>query len=424
MVNELITLGVGDERPLETRLLARDAMTKLQAFEGEDPKIRASIYATARLAFDAWNEPAIAHSASLDPRAFYWSDEIWDDDPTFVDLEWLMGGPEGRPRTLYMSAPSTEFDRLAPVFGGMLGDLREQIHSWDIAGRKLEQPLLILIDEAGQLELRWFPEEVSTIAGLGGMFVTGWQSKSQITARYGQLADAVLSGHRSKVIFSGTDDLSTLDYLARVGGTVHVNVRGWSSDGHGRRTISEHPQREDLLPPHMIRQMRRGDTVLLHGTLPPVHMRTVRWWKNKQLRDLVPHGADGKPVAPPSEGTCPVVPGRRNEVSPVIDETQIKAQIASLHRTKPFTDRSGLAAAASRSSRPTRDHPAQGSLDFAAPGAAATIPDVGPDVERGRCGQPKPRRRHVRAMWATRAGWGWREPGLRAAHRDLLPPDL
>ena len=65
--HELVTLGLADDRPLEVRLLAKDTMTKLMAFEGEDPKIRASIYATARMAFQAWNEPAIAHSASLDP---------------------------------------------------------------------------------------------------------------------------------------------------------------------------------------------------------------------------------------------------------------------------------------------------------------------------------------------------------------------
>ena len=303
-VIELIQLGVANNLPLETRLLASDAMTKLQTFEDEDPKIRASIYATARTAFQAWTEPAIAHSASLDPRAFYHSDEIWPDEPRYVDLDWLMGGPQDKPRTLYMSAPSTEFDRLAPVFGGMLGDLREQIHAWGIAGRKLEQPLLILIDEAGQLELQWFPEEVSTIAGLGAMFVTGWQSKSQITARYGSLADAVLSGHRSKVIFSGTDDPSTLDYVARIAGTLHTNQRGWSTDSNGRKSISEHPQREDLLPPNVIRQMRRLDAVLFHGTLPPIHLRLVRWWKNIELRALVPHGPNRKALPPPIDGTC------------------------------------------------------------------------------------------------------------------------
>ena len=162
--------------------------------------------------------PSVAHSASLDPRAGYSSDEIWDRAPRYVDLDWLMDGPPGRSNTLYLTAPATEFARLAPVLGGLLGDLREQIHAWDIAGRRLSKPLLIVIDEAGQLELQWLPEEVSTIAGLGGMFVTGWQSRAQINHRYGGLADAVLGGHRSKIIFNGTDDPSTLDYVSRVAG--------------------------------------------------------------------------------------------------------------------------------------------------------------------------------------------------------------
>jgi type IV secretion system protein VirD4 len=376
-VNELIRMGLEDDRPLEVRLLAKDTMTKLMAFEGEDPKIRASIYATARLAFEAWNEPAIAHSASLDPRAFYHSDEIWEHQPRYIDLAWLMGGPTGRPRTLYLCAPSTEFDRLAPVLGGMLGDLREQIHASDIGGGKLSQPLMILIDEAGQLELRWLPEEVSTIAGLGGMFVTGWQSKSQITARYGQLADAVLSGHRSKVIFNGTDDPSTLDYVSRIGGTMHVTQRGWSADtSMGRKTISEQPQREDLLPPHVVRQMRRNDAVLFHGTLPPVHLRLVRWWKDKDLRALVPHDGDGKPLPAPTTGTCPVSSTRTSQVESVIDPAVVAEQLASMPKPKPAADKTGLAATVAAAAtvkvgQQAKTDPAQGTLTFPPRTAAA-----------------------------------------------------
>jgi type IV secretion system protein VirD4 len=327
-VNSLVRQGLAAGQPLEIRLLAKDAVTKLMAFEQEDPRIRASIYATARLAFDAWTEPSVSHSASLDPRDTYSSDELWDCTPRYVDLDWLMDGDEGRSNTLYLTAPATEFARLAPVLGGLLGDLREQIHAWDIAGRRLSKPLLIVIDEAGQLELRWLPEEVSTIAGLGGMFITGWQSRAQINHRYGSLADAVLGGHRSKVIFNGTDDLSTLEYVTKVAGTEHVAQRGWSADTGGvRRTVSEHLQRDDLLPAHVIRQMRRQEAVLLHGTLPPIHLRTVRWWEDKALAALVPTGDDGKPVGPPTTGTCPTRPGRHESVDAAIDPVVIEESV-------------------------------------------------------------------------------------------------
>ena len=375
--NKLVRLGLADTEPLEVRLLAKDAMTKLMAFEGEDPRIRASIYATARLAFEAWTEPAVSHSASLDPRAFYWADEIGPHQPRYVDLEWLMDGESGRSNTLYLTAPSTEFARLAPVLGGLLGDLREQIHAWDIAGRRLAKPLLIVIDEAGQLELQWLPEEVSTIAGLGGMFVTGWQSKSQITHRYGTLADAVLGGHRSKVIFSGTDDPSTLDYVSRIAGTEHVAQRGWSADpAGGRKTVSEHVQREDLLPAHVIRQMRRQEAVLLHGTLPPIHLRLVRWWEDHDLKQLVPVGADKKALPPPATGTCPVWPEGGASPEPVLDPTVVAESVANLPRPRsPRDDRASAGAAR----RPQPGRPAdrmQGQLEL--------VPTLDEAVDRNR----------------------------------------
>lgn len=244
---------------------------------------------------------------------------------------------------------------------------------------------MIVIDEAGQMELRWFPEEVSTIAGLGAMFVTGWQSKSQITARYGPLADAVLSGHRSKVIFNGTGDPSTLDYVSRIGGTVHMPQRGWSTDNvGGRRTVSESPQREDLLRPHVVRQMRRLDAVLLYGTLPPVHLRLVRWWKDKHLRALVPHGPDGKPVALPTDGTCPVDSTRRSEVAPVIDAAVLAEQVAQL--PKPKHRQPDVANPPPElKPRPRAVAPEQPTLDFDAP--TAHVLDSQPDANRvaGRC---------------------------------------
>jgi type IV secretion system protein VirD4 len=401
-VNDLVRRGLADEKPLEVRLLARDALTKLMAFEGEDPKIRASIYATARLAFEAWTEPAVAHSASLDPRDFYWSDELHEHRPRFVDLEWLMDGGTGRANTLYLAAPSTEFDRLVPVLGGLLGDLREQIHTWDIAGRRLSKPLLIVIDEAGQLELQWLPEEVSTIAGLGGMFVTGWQSKAQINHRYGTLADAVLGGHRSKVIFNGTDDPSTLDYVSRVAGTEHVAQRGWSADtSGGHKTVSEHPQREDLLPAHVIRQMRRQEAVLLHGTLPPIHLRLVRWWEDHELGRLVPTGDDGHPLPAPASGTCPVTPGPRPEPEPVVDPIVIAESVASLPRLAGASDDHSRAIRANARRGPAaNEHPAQGQLDLP---AEPTPPDgnrVAGNCER--CGARVPVGAGRSASYGTR----------------------
>ena len=135
-----------------------------------------------------------------------------------------------RSNTLYLAASQPEFERLSPVLGGLLADLKDTIHAWDIAGRRLDKPLLILIDEAGQLELGWLPSEVSTIAALGAFFVTCWQNLSQIQHRYGTLADAVLSGHRTKCFFAGVDDLTTTRYLTGLLGSEYVTRMSTSND--------------------------------------------------------------------------------------------------------------------------------------------------------------------------------------------------
>lgn len=283
-INELLRWGLQPKAALEAKLLATYAATTFTGIAKEDHKIRSSIYSTAALALDPWLEPAVAHSATASDRPFYWSDVHWGLTPRWVDLEWLDADTGGRSNTLYLTAQQPEFERLSPVLGGLLADLKDQIHAWDIAGRRLRRPLLFVIDEAGQLELGWLPAEVSTIAALGAFFVTCWQSLSQMQHRHHTLADTVLAGHRTKCFFAGIDDLATSRYLTHILGHEQVTRKGWSHDtpsafnqrGGGRRSVSVSKQREEFAPANTIRQMIPGEAVMLHGTLPPVHLEAVR----------------------------------------------------------------------------------------------------------------------------------------------------
>jgi type IV secretion system protein VirD4 len=351
VINGLLRTGLEDERPPRVQLMARHAASAFIGLAREDDRIRSSIYATARLAVDPWLEPSVAHSATTDPRMFF--DQTadapkWEHTPRFVNLEWLMSGAPGRSNTLYLAAPQTEFERLSPVLGGLLADLKDSIHTWDIAGRKLDKPVLFLIDETGQLELGWLPGEVSTIAALGAFYVTCWQSLSQIQHRYGTLADTVLGGHRSKVFFAGIDDAATLRYLHTVTGSEHVARRSWSAEvagsgGRGRRSISESQQREELVPSHLVRTMTPGEAVLLHGTLPPIHLRAVRWWRERGLRDLFPK-------TKPAVHTCPLTKQESPATGPVLDASTLELSRTQLPR--PQSTIGGKAATASNSSKP------------------------------------------------------------------------
>ena len=265
---------------------AASAMLQLDAIWKMDERVRSSVYATLQTVVQPWLDPAVDLSATLDDDE---DDDDRDDDrhndderakQGFVDLDWLTDPSQSN--TLYLVAPLDDQQRLAPVLGGLLGDLKDQAYQRDVAGVGLGRPLLMVIDEAGNMPLAWLPEVAATCAGVGILLVTIWQSKAQLDAAYGRLSDSVLTNHLTKIVFSGCSDIATLDYVSRLLGDEEVERRSLSYDvagGSGRRSISESVHREALTPFHLLRQVRPGEAVLIHGTLPPAHLRARRYWE-------------------------------------------------------------------------------------------------------------------------------------------------
>ena len=138
----------------------------------------------------------------------------------------------------------------------------------------------MVVDEAGNMPLAWLPEVAATCAGIGILLVTIWQSKAQLDAAYGRLADSVLTNHLTKVVFSGCSDPATLDYVSRLLGDEDVQHRSTvlRPRRRHRRSVSESTHREALTPFHLLRQVRPGEAVLIHGTLPPAHLQARRYW--------------------------------------------------------------------------------------------------------------------------------------------------
>jgi type IV secretion system protein VirD4 len=253
---------------------AAAAMLQLDAVWNLDERVRSSVYATVQTVVQAWLDPAVEASSTLDD----------EEEQAYVDLDWLTD-PE-QSNTLYLVAPLDDQKRLAPVLGGLLGDLKDQAYQRDIAGVGLDRPLLMVIDEAGNMPLAWLPEVAATCAGIGILLVTIWQSKAQLDAAYGRLSDSVLTNHLTKVIFSGCSDPATLDYVSRLLGDEEVQHRSVSYDisgGSGRRSVSESVHREALTPFHLLRQVRPGEAVLIHGTLPPAHLTARQYWSEPDL---------------------------------------------------------------------------------------------------------------------------------------------
>ncbi|QXC60616.1 type IV secretory system conjugative DNA transfer family protein [Aquihabitans sp. G128] len=254
---------------------AKDVERLLRAVWSMDQRTQSSVYATAQTVVWPWANPQVAASSKADRS---------------ISLDWLIGDSN----TLYLCAPIEDQRRLAPAFGGLLNDLIGQVYRHVAAtGQPLDPPLLVVIDEAGNTPLRALPEYASTLAGLGVLLVTIWQSLAQIEAAYQRQADTILTNHLSKVFYAGLSDPASLRYVASVLGDAEVDTQSRTTGETSRSRSNQHSTtRVALAPPHALRQMRPGDALLVHGTLPPAHIRTRPWWKERRLRER----AEAKPV--------------------------------------------------------------------------------------------------------------------------------
>lgn len=264
-----------------------------------EDRTRSSIYATAQTVVWPWSDPGVAHSARPPhtPPGKGRPPTRRKEGEGQIDLAWLLGGAN----TVYLCSPIEDQRRLAPAFGGLLNDLINQAYRHVAErGRPLDPPLLVVIDEAGNTPLRSLPEYASTLAGLGVLLVTIWQSIAQLNAAYGPQSDTILTNHLTKLMYAGLSDPASLSYVDRILGQAEVDTRSRTatervSGGSDQFSTTQVP----LAPAHVLRQMRPGDALLVHGTLPPAHVRTRPFYATPHLEERAAMKPDRSQVAKP-----------------------------------------------------------------------------------------------------------------------------
>lgn len=226
---------------------AEFALNLLQGIWKGDERTTSSIYATARSMLWAWADPVVARSSMS----------------TDIDLAWLLGGNN----TLYLSAPLSDHQRVAPVLSGLLADLVDQLFMLNVqTGKVLDPPLLVVVDEAANTKLQDLPEWAATLSGLGVQLVTVWQSVAQIEAVYGAQTDAIITNHPTKIFYPGMSDIRGLETASALMGQEHLPGRLGSSEV---RPEQASPTQVPFASPATIRQMRPGTGLMITATSPP-----------------------------------------------------------------------------------------------------------------------------------------------------------
>jgi cytochrome P450 len=240
------------------------AMDAARANFQRDDRQRSAVYTTAETVL----EPFAAAPPHPDPDAA-------------IDPSALLGGEH----TLYLCAPAHDQRRLRGLFVAVVKDVLESAFAASArAGRPLDPPLLVVLDEAANIApLAELDGLAATCAGHGVQLVTVWQDLAQMTARYGPRAATVLNNHRGRIFLSGIADPSTLDHASHLVGDEEVLAPTVTRDQAGGRSTAMARERRPLLPAHALRQFAPGTGVLVYGTLPPARVRLRPWWSDPEL---------------------------------------------------------------------------------------------------------------------------------------------
>jgi type IV secretion system protein VirD4 len=262
-----ITGEAQDEAQLAGAHAAYDAV---RAFEAQAHRTRTSIEATAQTLLRAYRFQRVLRSAE--------SSEITADR--------LLDGA-GVGGTLYLIGDAKASKLLRPLFLALLGEVVDRAYELaTLAGGRLPQPLLLCLDEAGNVApLPHLAEVASTAPSHNIQLVTIFHDLAQARSRYGQQAETVVNSHRARMLLPGVADLDTLRYFAGLVGDEEARDRTHTT-GAGGTTRSFSRRRRPLVAAEALRQLPERHALLLYGRIAPTRLRLRLWFEDRRLRRL------------------------------------------------------------------------------------------------------------------------------------------
>ena len=125
-----------------------------------------------------------------------------------------------RRATLYLIGDAKASKLLRPIFLALLSEIVDRAYERaTLAGGRLELPLLLCLDEAGNVApLPNLAEIASTAPSHNIQLVSIFHDLAQARSRYGRQAETVVNSHRARMLLPGVADLDTLRYFAELVG--------------------------------------------------------------------------------------------------------------------------------------------------------------------------------------------------------------
>ena len=246
---------------------AHAAYDAVRAFEAQADRTRSSIEATAQALLRAYRFTRVARSAE--------SCEITPD--RILDER----------ATLYLIGDAKATKLLRPLFLALLSEVVDRAYERaTLAGGRLDLPLLLCLDEAGNVApLPNLAEIASTAPSHNIQLVSIFHDLAQARSRYGKQAETMINAHRARMLLPGVADLETLRYFASLIGEEEIRELTRTS-GAGGTTRSVSRRRRPLSAPEALRQLPEYHALLLYGRLAPVRLGLRLWFADRRLRTL------------------------------------------------------------------------------------------------------------------------------------------
>ncbi len=259
-----LTGQAADERALADAHAAFDAV---RAFEAQADRTRSSIEATAQALLRAYRFSRVARSARSSAIT---ADRLLDEAAT-----------------LYLIGDAKAFKLLRPIFLALLSEIVDRAYQRATQrGGELERPLLLCLDEAGNVApLPNLGEIASTAPSHNIQLLSIFHDLAQARSRYGRQAETVVNSHRARMLLPGVADLETLRYFAGLIGEEEARDQTRTTGASGTSRSTQR-RRRPLLAAEAIRQLPDGGALLLYGRLPPARLRLRLWFADRRLRRL------------------------------------------------------------------------------------------------------------------------------------------
>jgi type IV secretory pathway TraG/TraD family ATPase VirD4 len=251
------------ERPIEILQAsgAAAAALQLEGVKRRDERNRETTVMAALNLLRVYRYPQVAASATgeLTPERFL----------------------DGEANTIYVVAAGHEQEPLRPVILALLAAVYEHAIVKARRDGTLDPRLFILMDEAANIApVRNLASWLSQCGDHGIVIATIWQSIAQIDKRYGRAArDAICAASTAQVFIPPLAEPTSAGYLTALLG--EEPVANASSSGPSRQTLSVSHQK--AAPSPWLRQIGRGQAVLVYRDLPPAIVTAPGWFEDPRF---------------------------------------------------------------------------------------------------------------------------------------------